>query len=192
MGLTLVFRSLGARVLVTGVTSKDEMLCLVVDGLRTDPDPNGKSSQKASRRSGDHQVVDVQSRLDGWQLSDEARECGSSLQPTHDADTTTHVRFDKDGHEYTKIAMSEVLHVEMPDRLIAFEIRNYPWLADECEIPHVHLGSEWNLVVRGQAQRLVGDEVVGLVPGALMHVPAHEIHGIVRHQRLTTLGYLGP
>ena len=80
----------------------------------------------------------------------------------------------------TFLAMSQVLQVPMPSEIEVFLIDGNPWQADEVESPHVHRGTEWNVVVQGQAQRMVGSEVHHLVPGALLHVPPGTPHGMVQ------------
>jgi AraC-like DNA-binding protein len=68
----------------------------------------------------------------------------------------------------------------MPPESRVFEIAANPWQADEQEVPHVHSGSEWNLIVRGQAERLVGESVLRMGPGTLAQVPPGVVHGMVQ------------
>lgn len=67
----------------------------------------------------------------------------------------------------------------MRDTFRAFEIAANPWQADEREVPHAHDWSEWNLIVRGQAERLVDGAVVSLGAGAVAHIPAGVEHSMI-------------
>lgn len=54
------------------------------------------------------------------------------------------------------------------------------WQSGEPETPHQHDGNEWNLLIEGHAQRMIGGEVFSCPRGSLIYLPVGCVHSMVK------------
>ncbi|GEM_PF-3190457 len=68
----------------------------------------------------------------------------------------------------------------LPEQMTTIWIGRNPWRNGDEEVPHVHNGNEWNLLLEGNTRRMIDGKVYPCPRGSLTYLPRDSVHSMLQ------------